>query len=380
MKIGILAYRQAPFISANTAIAYTVGKELAAKAEIIYIGYKQEEKQDNIKEYDGIPVRFFNPTVPKKNRLVPYLARIFGERWRLRNEIKGLRKIVKEEKLDALIGVIAPADDALIIHYASLDIPVYLYQLDPFYNVGDSENEKLKGRFLSILREVKHLFTTDLLYEIYRKDPQILPYFEKISVVEFPKLRFSEQPEKSAEEREAIRLLYAGTLYKGIRSPDLLISLKKNLPEECQVIFCGGCDDPTAEKRLTEAGIVCKGYCSQEILKEENEKADGLINIGNLVKNQLGSKIVDYIATGKPILNIIQFDSCPTVSVLEPYRYKLHLSVGEMETKEASGKIKTFLQETREKKIPWEEIHRIYEKYTPEYVAKQIFSVIGGIE
>ena len=39
MNIGILAYRQYPFISANTAIAYTIGNSIL-EHKVIHIGKK----------------------------------------------------------------------------------------------------------------------------------------------------------------------------------------------------------------------------------------------------------------------------------------------------------------------------------------------------
>ena len=40
MKIGILAYRQYPYISANTSIAYTIGQYIKENTEhqVVYIG------------------------------------------------------------------------------------------------------------------------------------------------------------------------------------------------------------------------------------------------------------------------------------------------------------------------------------------------------
>ena len=55
MKIGILTYRQYPFVSANTSIGYSIGETLSQEYnhEVVYIGRRQDESQDFINDYRG---------------------------------------------------------------------------------------------------------------------------------------------------------------------------------------------------------------------------------------------------------------------------------------------------------------------------------------
>ena len=48
MKIGILIYRQYPYISANTAIGYEIGEELSKRdgCEVVYIGRKEKQASE----------------------------------------------------------------------------------------------------------------------------------------------------------------------------------------------------------------------------------------------------------------------------------------------------------------------------------------------
>lgn len=368
MRVGIFAYRQLPYISANTSIAYTLGEELIKQGySIIHIGYMQDEKQRAVTSYGGAKIRFLNNKIKQIRKLENYSAKILGDKWRLRDEIAGLRQIVREEKIDMLICVIAPADDLLVTHYANLEVPIILYQLDPYYNHMDQENPVKKAEFIKILKGIKHLFTTDLLYSECTRDPQFSALMDRITFVRFPKLIRTDCPSRKLEK--TVRLLYAGSFYHAIRSPKILVALKKALPNHCEVVFCGGCDDARDMDLLRSSGITCKGYCSQETLGEEMARADVLINIGNLIKNQLGSKIVDYIGTGKPIINICQFESCPTIHVLEKYPFKLNLLDSHLDSDISTNLLETFLQEVVGKKAPWSEIEKFYTEYTPAYVA-----------
>lgn len=375
MKIGIFAYRQLPYISANTSIAYILGEELIKQGySITHIGYMQDETQRAVTYYGEATIRFLNNKVKRTGKIENYGAKILGDKWRLRDEIAGLRQIVREEQIDMLLCVIAPADDLLITHYANLEVPVILYQLDPYYNHMDRENPVKKTEFINILKGIKHLFTTDLLYSEYSKDAQFSYLMDRITFVRFPKLIQINSHSKEPEEH--IHLLYAGSFYHKIRSPEILIALKKNLPVNCEVIFCGSCDDAQDMDLLRGSGIICKGYCSQSDLLEEVDHADILVNIGNLVKNQLGSKIVDYIGTGKPIINIYQFESCPTIQVLEKYPYKINLHSSNLGSNTESNLLATFLQNVVGKKVPWSEIAELYVEYTPEYVANALIDAI----
>lgn len=375
MKIGILAYRQYPFISANTSIAYTLGKYIAEHTdnEVVYIGRFQNESQRSVCEHEGIPIRFFNSS-PKDipGRIQNYTRRVFGEDVGYSEESATLKKIIKDESVDALICVIAPADDLYIVSKANLNIPTIVYQLDPFYNVNDVVNSRLKKNFIKIVsgERIKHIFTTDLLYEEYRQNKEFSEVLKKFSVVQFPKLKKPESITANIGEHSKTTLLYAGSLYRTIRSPEILAKLCKSLPEKAEIVFCGGCDNQEDVELLKKAGVVCKGYLSQAELSEEYKKADILVNIGNLVKNQLGSKLIDYIAIGKPILNISQIVNCPTVKVLDNYNLKLSLFADELLDSKSS--ICEFINKSKGQTIPFDEIRKRYEEYTPEYVCTHI--------
>lgn len=377
MRIGILAYRQEPYISANTAIAYLVGEQIAKTDEVVYIGRKQDEKQNYVHSHNDIKVRYLNDIPKNTSTHTENLVRRAGFfRLALLSDINGLRRIAREEYLDVLICVSAPNEDALISAYADLSIPVFLYQLDPYYDHMDIESKRLKEEFLRILPKFKFIFTTELLLIKYKEDIDLRRYLDRMEVVQFPKLIKVQRRDK--EESNTITLLYAGSLYQSIRSPEILIKLKRILPDNCRLVFCGSCDQEADLKRLEEKGVICKGYCSQDVLADETADADFLVNIGNTVHNQLGSKIIDYIATGKPIINLIQLKDCPTIPVLHNYDYQLTL-----ETKELIDKkelLKEFIEMTRGKCMDWEEVVRRYNEYTPKYVAEQLMNRIRSNE
>ncbi len=374
MRIGILAYRQKPFISANTAIAYVVGEQLAKTEEVVFIGRKQDVKQHEGDAYNNIKISYLN-RAPKHgltwcgNKLV----RLGMMRLAFREETKALRRITKEEKIDALICMTAPNDDAFIAISAGLRIPVYLYQLDPFYNHGGTDNPRLKRLFKKYLLKFKHVFTTALLMTSYKQDEQFTSLINKISVVQFPKL--TEHKNDPSVTNKSVRLLYAGSLYAG-RKHSFLIELKQAIPQDGEVVFCGICEKEQDLLELKQAGVLCLGYCDPDRLNQEIQKASILVNIGNTVRNQLPSKVIDYISTGKPIINIMQIDQCPTLDILRSYDYCFNLFGDDIAGKRQE--ITDFIEKTHGRIIPWEKIRSTYNEYTPEFVATAIMNEING--
>ena len=371
MKIGILTYRQAPYISANTGIAYLLGEQLSKEHEVVFIGRKQDERQNAVREFHGIPILWLNnePT-SSTGRAENLLLRAGLIRAAFRADAGSLRSIVKENALDALLCMTAPSEDALIAYAARLSIPVILYQLDPYYNMNDTETPWLKHQFLQILDAFKHVFTTELLMKEYLSDPSFSAKTGLFSVLPFPKLIPPPEAARSETgETGKIRLLYAGTLYRTVRSPAILKKLHAILPDTCELRFCGGTDCEEDTVSLRDSGIVCLGYLDQTALAAEMAEADVLINIGNAVKNQMGSKIIDYIATGKPILNITQLDSCPTLPLLCEYDYVYHMRADEMLP---SQELNTFVETAQGKRMAWETVEARWHEYTPAYAAAQI--------
>ena len=376
MNIGILAYRQDPYISANTAIAYAVGEEMNKIHHVVFIGRKQDLEQKDGNIYHGISIRWLNST-PKGDwtRKKNILLRAGFINAAFYSDAQSLRLIAQEEKLDALICVIAPNDDALIAYSAHLSIPVLLYQLDPYYNINDKETRWIKRQFLRVLPIFKHIFTTDLLLKVYQQDEKYQKIIKNFSVLPFPKLIQPKEDTITDSFPENITLLYTGSLYHIIRSPKLLLRLRILLPDRFEIRFCGSCDNDEEFEELKKSGIVCLGYCKQEIVAEEIRMADLLINIGNNTKNQMGSKIIDYISTGKPILNIVQFDDCPTIPLLHDYKYSFHLSA--VNGIKISNELIEFIDHSRGKRMFWQDIVQKYQQYTPSYASEKILEKLN---
>src|SRR5262249_9162526 len=111
--------------------------------------------------------------------------------------------------------------------------------------------------------------------------------------------------------KSPIRLIYAGTLYQDLRDPAVLFRLVTELVRrglDCELDVYGrsnGCEHhiesiPTQYR----APFRFHGLVPRHELASELARASVLVNIGNRTRHQLPSKVVEYIAAGRPILNL----------------------------------------------------------------------------
>ncbi len=130
-------------------------------------------------------------------------------------------------------------------------------------------------------------------------------------------------------------LVYIGTLYPELRSPEYLLRVFEQLiqqPEfgDLELHFYGGTTSPNSlfnrfrsliDKSLFVHGLVPRQQALMAMLN-----AHILVNIGNQTSVQLPSKIVEYVWAGRPILNIASHPSDSAAAYLQGYPSLLSLS------------------------------------------------------
>lgn len=132
-------------------------------------------------------------------------------------------------------------------------------------------------------------------------------------------------PEKNTPHKGR-KLVFTGSLYRDIRNPayllEILSAVFKKAPD-VEAHFYGRMNDcaDLFEKPLRRFpdNLFVHGLVSREAAADALNQADFLINIGNRTKHQLPSKLVDYMATGKPIINIVSIEEDNSLSFLGAY-------------------------------------------------------------
>lgn len=127
---------------------------------------------------------------------------------------------------------------------------------------------------------------------------------------------------------DGLRLVFVGTLYRKLRSPRYMLAcfeaLIDRLPaHKLELHIYGAINDcadeiaqcpEVAKRSLTVHGMVDRSEVHKAMLD-----ADILINIGNESTSQLASKVIEYIAVAKPILNLVSIENDTSVQALAAY-------------------------------------------------------------
>lgn len=113
---------------------------------------------------------------------------------------------------------------------------------------------------------------------------------------------------------KVIRLCYVGGFHKGIREPFLAVKKIKELSKlaarhDIQIVFdIYGPGNGIDMAALTDDTVFYHGAVDRESAVEHMRSADFLINIENVNCLMTPSKLVEYVATGLPIMNFVEED------------------------------------------------------------------------
>jgi len=207
-------------------------------------------------------------------------------------------------------------------------------------------------------------------------DPAFDSYRHKLKIAEFPGIAKGEPVQTEITfDKSKTNLLFTGNFYEKIRSPEYLISLLKLLSDSVCLHILGGIyghfDDRLTEniREMECAGkVVFHGTVPPEEAKSIMYKADFLINIGNLVENQLPSKIFEYFSTGLPVIHFQKLQNCPCVPYLDRYGNALILSEQDS-IQENSDKLVTFCR-ARPDRVPFERVKERFADCSVDAVAE----------
>ena len=127
---------------------------------------------------------------------------------------------------------------------------------------------------------------------------------------------------------DVTKIVFAGTFYRRIRSPEVLLRifcqlLREPIGARLQLHLFGALNDcaDIIDRYRFQLGsqLVVYGIVTREKAIEAQASADVLLNIGNETSFQLPSKVVEYVGMAKPILNIAGGADDSSVAFLNKY-------------------------------------------------------------
>lgn len=294
-----------------------------------------------------------------------------------------IEELYSQKKYDCIISVSMPIWTSIALSLADVCAIKVEYRLDPYaYNhliTNTSFDYKINIE-AEILEQMNLAFLPILDYSDMINDVNIKDFTRKLFPIEFPNLihhKTSPTPLSDSIISEPLSFAFIGYLYEDIRNPlymlDFFVKLNQDINFKLYIIG-GGCEEILKKyKQILGDNLQIIAHVNSTEAYAVMNSTSFLINLGNSIYNMVPSKIIDYISTGKPILNFTKIKNCPTLQYM--VKYENSFSLLDYEWEQNYTKIKEFVQKNH-KQIDYNEIELLYNQNTPSFVANFILDKI----
>lgn len=294
--------------------------------------------------------------------------------------LKSAKKLRREYPFDEVISTMEPFPAA----YAGAclnNVKKVMYLMDPPEIVrGGKETDYRSRKLNGILKKQNMILTTPFIRKAL-SDNGYGEYDGKIVPVGFPMIEEHERGDSRVirTDNGKINLLFCGWMYSDIRSPKYFLDIVSRLDERFCIYFMGKECDKLRERFdfETKAEVVTLPQQPYQTAIDAMFDADILINIGNSVPVHMPSKTLEYINTGKPMVNFYKFPDCPTKYYTDRYPLCLNIFEGDGDVGKTAKRFIDFCLTQKGKTVEREYIEREFADCTPQYIAQQILDKLG---
>jgi len=259
------------------------------------------------------------------------------------------------------------------------NVKLFVYELDP-YSYNKALRIPIIGfpyRFAKerrIFEQADMIFLTNELFKSYQKN--IFKKFKaKFVDLGIPILNICNELQTNESEDEC-RIVYAGSLSRKYRDPsymlELFVSIKKL---DIWSLHLYGVNIDEIDKHYLEMLkgklFIHRKLPRKEILKVI-KKSSILLNIGNIMDNQLPSKLLDYIGFRKPIINIYNNINDTSKIYLSDYPIKFQVNANNKNLKVDSNKLIDFIITNYNKHCSYSDVKNNYNKYSIDTIVENL--------
>lgn len=403
MKVLFLTDEFYPDFGANSLVVNSLCKELVKEGHIPYVmPFTYNKKYDEFEQWKGIQIirkvqvedtlLFYNEL--KKGHFrdsaniafnMIYSKFVNDNDFRFKERVtsrKIIAEIISQEKIDIVVSICCSIELSLPLLYlrehGNLTSKWILYFIDPF----EGHTYYRKHYSQKVLRKWQHrlmkasdrVIVTDLIYEELKKW-ETTDIIDKNTVVEFPKIekrQIEDCPDDILLSRNSTNVVCTGTRNEIERNSDFILAVCRGVRDRnIKFHFIGG--GWAYKEAQTKGNIIFHPPCSFQASINAQLRADYLINIGNSAVNQLPSKVLEYICSGKPIISTFKSKDCPAIRLLKSYDALL-IDENNESIDGAIIKMENFIC-SNHKKLEFQEIETRYKEYTPSYCTKKFFDL-----
>lgn len=258
-----------------------------------------------------------------------------------------------------------------------------VYELDPYAYNRILKHNKLMFIYrlmkqIKIFHMADKILLTHELYEQYSKNILSI-YRDKFKDIGIPLMKICDVNKIRCDNN--CNIAYVGSFYKGVRDPeymlDILIRASSRI-DGFKLNLYGPEIDSLPSKYREQYGekLAVHGRVSKDRVIAAMKEADILVNIGNTVKNQLPSKILEYIGTGKPIINFYSISEDTSNKYLSRYPNALLIRKDNRKVEKNVMRIVEFINSQKGKKVEINLLKDLYQGDTLDAVSKRIMKEI----
>lgn len=298
---------------------------------------------------------------------------------------KNLEELNQQKKIDAVVAMFFSIESLEAMYLYKLkhhSVYTISYELDSIGDgISQSTRQKLVNNVYSKwLRKVYKVIDKMLVMKSHAEywKQEFNSFVTKMNVVDIPALVPQGQ---TLESYKRCTMIYAGLIEKRYRNPayllKVLLELKQRLDFDFLFFSKGDCENEITKAATQYAGIRKLGFVKPEVLQTFLAHADFLVSIGNSVSNSLPSKLISYMASGKPIIHF----SSQEKDICREYlsQYPLGLIIDQsLPSSQACSVLYDFIMKNRGKNLEFDDIKRKFYLNTPEYSAKLIDKILNN--
>lgn len=299
---------------------------------------------------------------------------------------KFVQQYATTHQIDAILSFAYPFPLAHGLADTGCTVPTLYYQFDP-HGLHESLPLETKAERIAlecaVMTHARYAITTRALLAQYQQHPSYQPLCHKMIALDFPTFCQKQWQEQIAPafafEKEYINVLFCGTIDDDFRSPAYFLETCASLFETVPTLrlyFLGSIMSEVLSTFATRypEHIFLHPVVESDIANATIAQADMLLNIGNSITNMMPSKIFDYFATGKPIINVQKIEHCPA----NPYfaQYPLQITLNEFANADVTEALAAFLVQHKGTALPYDAVLPLYETATPQYVANELERMI----
>ena len=296
-----------------------------------------------------------------------------------------LEEVDQKKTIDIVIAFFFPVESLEAMYLFKLkhnSVDTISFELD---SIGDGIVQSRKVQIVNyvysrwlkkIYERIDSIIVMKSHAEYWKRE--FVSFVTKMNVADIPVL----VPQGEAlESYERCTIVYAGLIEKKYRNPSyllkVLLELKQNLDFDFLFFSKGDCENEITKAATQYTGIRKMGFVKPEVLQTFLAHADFLVSIGNSVSNSVPSKLISYVASGKPIIHF----SSQANDICKEYlaNYPLGLIIDQsLPSSQACSLLYGFIMKNRGKNLEFDDIKRKFYLNTPEYSAKLIDKILNN--